>query len=195
MAPVPRKKLTILALLSAAVSVSAAAPAFDQARIRADYRDGEFEKVISGLRGFLETGRDCSRSDSLFLAKHLAVVYAANPDTRELGRYHMFRLLRMEPDADLLDMFVGREVDLIFDRVRKEHALNLAERKKHAPAPTGETATGEDAAFQAAARAWKDPGIWIGGGAALAVVAFTLYFSGSKQGSETATYVVPAHVR
>lgn len=208
MAPAFLKKLSLSALLAAAIAVpaSANAPAFDQARIRADYRDGEFEKVITGLRGFLKTGRTCSRSDSVFLAKHLAVVYAAHPDTRELGRHYMFRLLRTEPDADLLDMYVGQEVDRVFEKVRREHILNAAEIAKRTPAgipadPAFETPVparsaehshgGDGRGFpegSAPVAAWRDPSVWIGGGAALAVVAFTLYFSAAKQEPQATTY-------
>lgn len=195
MAPAFRRILSLVAMLIALAS-AAAASGLDQARIRSDYRDGEFEKVIGELQGFLKSGRPCSRSDSVFLAKHLGVVYAAHPDTRELGRHHMFRLLRMSPDADLLDMFVGQEVDGVFEKVRKENALNLAEAAKHPPAASAAPSAAPSAREGiASGEAWRDPGVWIGGGAALAVVAFTLFYSGSKQAPEATTYVVPADAR
>jgi hypothetical protein len=196
MAPVFR---TILSLLAVSASAAVAAPSFDQVRIRSDYRDGEFEKVIRELRGFLKTGRACSRSDSIFLAKHLGVVYAAHPGTRELGRHHMFRLLRMAPESDLLDMFVGEEVGGVFEKVRKEHALSLAESGPQTPRASAAETAGEPVDSGEAERnspdrenapasgnaahkaAWRDPGIWIGGSAALAVVAFTFIYAGGKQ--------------
>jgi hypothetical protein len=48
------------------------------------------------------------------------VVYSANPQTREKGKYYMYRMLEMMPSAELVDMFVSDEVDRIFERVRKE---------------------------------------------------------------------------
>jgi hypothetical protein len=215
--------------------------------------------------------------------KHLAVVYAANPGTRELGRYHMFRILDLAPTSDLLDMFVGEEVGGVFEKVGKEYALRNAAKPAMArtnppspaapasarPAPTKAPASRPyPSAAQAPARpasaagqsasvrpanarsasssysasapapanlkppakaaagsayasagiapprpstgslpdssssakaagssgpAWKEPGLWIGGGAALAVVAFTLFYSGSESSAPPSkTYVVPA---
>src|SRR5689334_11986953 len=100
------------ALVLYAVSSAVAAPrALDQARIHALYNDGEFERVIRALDPYAKGECACARGDSIFAEKHLAVVYAANPDTRERGRFHMHKLLDLVPGGDLLDMFVGDEVD------------------------------------------------------------------------------------
>ncbi|MDB5051706.1 MAG: hypothetical protein JWO30_4777 [Fibrobacteres bacterium] len=295
--------------LAACATVYAAAPQrpLDQGRIRSYYHDGEFDKVIKDLEGFLKSGKSCPSADSLFIEKHLAVVYAANPGTRELGRYHMFRMLDLAPGSDLLDMFVGEEVDAVFEKVRKEYSLRTAAKKPApaavakaaaplpsapkvaarqpiraplpaakpvraaaapvpakpawetaaaipvaaksswenpgagkpkpvretvpapapakpswdsfvpktagAPAPAGSTPnlSGQTAAsgsgtatsgsrqdavefHSSSASAWKEPGLWIGGGAALAVVAFTLFYSGSSHAPDSKTYFVPANV-
>ncbi len=296
MASAARRIITLAFALSA--SLAAAAPrALDQTRIHASYHDGDFEKVIKELEAYQKSGRKCAPSESLFIEKYLAVVYAANPGTRELGRYHMFRMLDLAPGADLLDMFVGEEVDAVFEKVRKEHSLRSVAAKAAAPAAsTREAAPAaaqspirnaaawpsdaransakpiprsvappkaawESAAYDSPARpagkrsawddvgglsqnanpaavrpaaggaarsgnvsaagmqtpaasganpfaagprddgmrfhsdeppAWKEPGLWIGGGAALAVVAITLFYSGSSPAPEPKTYVVPA---
>ena len=273
----------------AACAISHAAPparALDQVRVHAYYHDGEFDKVIRELEAFQKSGRTCSHAESLFVEKHLAVVYAANPGTRELGRYHMFRILDLAPASDLLDMFVGEEVGGVFEKVGKEYALRNAAKpamartnppspanaapvsarpaapkapatrpyQAAAPAPArpasaaaGQSASAHPAiarpasfsrSFPASAPAnprspakaaagsayasagiapprpstgslpdsssstnaegsskpaWKEPGLWIGGGAALAVVAFTLFYSGSESSApQSKTYVVPA---
>ncbi len=95
----------------------------DQKAIHSEYNDGDFDKVVKTLEAFLARNSTYSRSDSVFVAKHLAVVYSANPQTREKGKYHMYRLLEMVPSAELVDMFVSDEVDRIFDKVRKEFVL------------------------------------------------------------------------
>lgn len=120
--------LAFVFLLSAGAGAAQAASqhGFDTERIHGYYKDGDFDKVIRDLEGFQKSGRKCLHSDSLFLEKHLAVVYASNPATRELGRYHMHKLLDVFPSADLIDMFVGEEVDAVFDKVRKEHAFGKA---------------------------------------------------------------------
>src|SRR4051812_15022859 len=101
------RNIFLLAALCAFRAAAAPARPLDQGRIHSNYHNGDFDKVIRELEGFLKSGKPCPRADSLFLEKHLAVVYAANPGTRELGRYHMFRMLDLAPGSDLLDMFVG----------------------------------------------------------------------------------------
>jgi hypothetical protein len=110
--------------------------ALDCARVHADYQNGDFEKAIRSLETFIKSGRPCPRADSVFIAKHLAVIYASNPDTRERGRYYMLRMLDMAPDADLLDMFVGEEVDGVFGKVRREFDLMAPGRNKAAQPPS-----------------------------------------------------------
>jgi hypothetical protein len=115
--------LSLLFAVAARAAAPAAAPApdkLDQKRIHADYNDGNFEKVIASLEGFMATHKSYSFEDSVFIAKHLAVVYTANPDTREKGKYYMYRLLAMLPSAKLVDMYVSDEIDRIFDKVREE---------------------------------------------------------------------------
>jgi hypothetical protein len=46
--------------------------------------------------------------------------------------------------------------------------------------------------LKASDASWRDAGAWIGGGTALAVVAFTLYFAGSPKETPSKTYVIPA---
>lgn len=276
----------VAALLSAYPLAAAPSPArqFDRDRVHADYQAGDFEKVIAVLEKFADTGRRCPRGDSVFLEKHLAVVYAANPETRELGRYHMFRMLSLEPASDMLDMFVGEEVDRIFEKVRKEFAVartaahpaapaSSASLKPRPPAPRIQpavrpiqTAVPPISAFSARYPAprlkpwnledtprtaslarvaalpsappsgpakpavlasapsrrpaapiatgahghiplpagetpsvsprWREPGFWVGSGAAVAVLGLAFYFAGSTQWGEptsrTRTYAVPA---
>lgn len=117
-----------LAVPSAASPRPAAHP-LDRARVHGLYQEGEFEKLVRELSAYGKGECSCTRDDSAFAEKHLAVVLAANPSTRELGRYHMFRLLDLSPHADLLDMYVGEEVDGVFEKVRKEHDLRAADAK------------------------------------------------------------------
>lgn len=123
-------------ILIAAASLAGAARArgLDQRLIHGYYNDGEFDRVISVLTDYGK-GCQCTRQDSVFAEKHLAVVYAANPSTRELGRYHMFLMLDLAPGTDLLDMFVGEEVDAVFEKVRKEHTVRAVAKKPDAKRP------------------------------------------------------------
>lgn len=89
-------------------------------RIHAEYGEGNFEIVIQALEDHRARNREFRRSDSLFLAKYLGVVYASNPATREKGKYWLYRMLQIDPGADLVDMFVGEAVDRTFEKVRQE---------------------------------------------------------------------------
>jgi hypothetical protein len=135
---VPASRIPVLiAILAFAARDAAAVPRpLDRARVHGLYQEGEFEKVVRELAAYGKGACACTRDDSVFAEKHLAVVLAANPVTRELGRYHMHRLLELSPRADLLDMYIGEEVDGVFEKVRKEHALRAAEpAAKPAPKP------------------------------------------------------------
>ena len=99
----------------------------DQNKIHALYNNGDFEPVISVLEDFMKRNKTYSHSDSLFIAKHLAVVFSANPATREKGKYYMFRLLELMPSAKIVDMFVSEEIDHIFEKVKEEFLV-----KQHA---------------------------------------------------------------
>jgi hypothetical protein len=117
--------LAALDAAAAAPSRSAIAPVAPGAPLRQQaihilYNEGDFDKVIAEIDAFTAANKTCSRADSIFIAKHLAVVYSANPNTREKGKYYMYRLLEMVPSAELVDMFVSDEIDRIFDKVRKE---------------------------------------------------------------------------
>ena len=116
-----------LAAFLAAASLDAHAgqpPAMlDKDGIHAAYNEGDFEKVIARIEGFTRAHPAFPKDDSIFIAKHLAVVYTANPATREKGKHYMFRLLELLPSAKIVDMFVSDEIDRIFERVKEEYAV------------------------------------------------------------------------
>lgn len=94
----------------------------DTTAIHSQYTEGEFDAVIQALEGYMRRNRAWSRDDSVFIAKHLAVVYSANPATREKGRYYMHQLLEILPTAKLVGMYVSEEIDRIFEKMREEYA-------------------------------------------------------------------------
>ena len=208
----PRCLFLIGAALALTASPAAAAPAtvaanpLDQRRIHADYNDGNFEKVVSALEGFMAARKTYSFQDSVFIAKHLAVVYTASPDTREKGKYYMYRLLFLLPSAKLIDMYVSDEIDRIFDKVREEFIT----RQRNFGADTARVAVPEKAPAggrgKAPVPAERPPvagpagpkeshaGMWIAGGAAVAAagLAMTYFFlQGDQPSANDRTYHVP----
>jgi len=150
----------------------------DQARIHSAYNDGNFDLVVRELEGYQNQHPDYGFNDSVFIAKHLAVVYTANPATREKGKYYMYRLLELLPSARLIDMYVSDEIDRIFDRVKEE----FAERQKNfgvepAPAVASKPAEPVKAASAPKARREKDyTPYWIAGGIGAAAIGATLAY-------------------
>jgi hypothetical protein len=122
--------MPLLATEAAADAVSAPAPepvaaatpmdSLDRARVHAEYGDGNFEIVIQLLEDFRKSRRSYPASDSFFVAKYLGVVYTSNPVSREKGKYWLYRMLQINPAADLIDMYVGEQVGRTFEKVRQE---------------------------------------------------------------------------
>jgi hypothetical protein len=196
---------------ASASATPAGGSALDQKAIHNAYNEGDFEKVTNLIEAFTKANKTYSRADSIFIAKHLAVVYSANPQTREKGKYYMYRLLEMMPSAELVDMFVSDEIDRIFEKVRKEF---LARQKGFGVDSSqismpDKPATGSAAAHSASAQPakgpspeyleatrpekqsfWKRNGMWVAGGVGLAVagtVAYLIYASDESPSTHTIT--------
>lgn len=189
--------------LPAASPSPAGGQALDQKAIHGAYNEGDFEKVTTLIETFTKANKAYTRADSIFIAKHLAVVYSANPQTREKGKYFMYRLLEMMPSAELVDMFVSDEIDRIFEKVRKEFlarqqgfGVDSSQISMPDKPATGSAASAERSAaaqpksgpsqeYLEGSRAdkgsfWKRNGMWVAGGVGLAVagtVAYLVYAS------------------
>ena len=168
-------------------AVTAEADSLPQGKIHDLYNGGDFEPVIGVLETWIRNHKTYSHSDSVFIAKHLAVVYSANPDTREKGKYYMFRLLELLPSAKLVDMYVSEEVDRIFDRVREEfrtrqHAFGVDTSRIHLPdrpRPDGTQPKPEAGSGKSHALAWS--GVAAGCVAAIAAGAWIWYANGESE--------------
>jgi hypothetical protein len=197
------------------------AEVLNQKDIHAAYNEGDFDKVTALIDAFNRANKTCSRADSIFIAKHLAVVYSANPQSREKGKYYMYRLLEMMPSAELVDMFVSDEIDRIFDKVRREFVarqkafgVDSAQISSPEKASTGSAASASAAAapavkpaaapgpgpsgeFLAAAKEdkqpyWKRNGFWIAGSVGLVVAGTAAYFIYTQDKPTGRTIVIPS---
>jgi hypothetical protein len=97
------------------------AEVLDQQKVHSLYADGEFEKLIAEVNSFESRNPTYSHNDSAFIAKYLAVVYAANPETREKAKYYMYQLLKLQPEAQLMGMYANEEIEKLFERMKKEY--------------------------------------------------------------------------
>ncbi len=110
------------ALCIVATALPAAAVTVDQEYIHRMYNDGEFRAVLDSLEPIMARPQKFAHEDSVFIAKHLAVIYSADPAQREKGRYYMYRLLELVPSAKLLDMYASEEINRIFDNTKEEYS-------------------------------------------------------------------------
>ena len=95
----------------------------DTAKLHATYLDGDFDQAIRVMENALKNKKTpISHADSVFIFKHLGVMYAATPATREKGRYYMTQLIYIEPTAKILDMYASDMIYLIFRNVQEEFA-------------------------------------------------------------------------
>jgi hypothetical protein len=100
-------------------------PRLDQKTVHEGYMNGDFESVLARIESFRKENPDYSRDDSLFIARHLAVVLAADPRTVEAGKYWMHRLLFLSPKADLSGMYASEAIERMFGEMKEEEEARL----------------------------------------------------------------------
>jgi hypothetical protein len=179
----------------------------DQRGIHAAYNDGDFENALKSINQFTTANKTYSHADSLFLFKHLAVMYTANPKTLEKGKYFMFRMLEIQPSADLVDMFVSDEMDRTFEKVRKEFTVRqknsgvdstqiaLSDKTSTQPvvATTAPPPTQAEPRVEPKRRSMDPVWFWVAGGAvavgAVAAVAATILLM-QPEDAQGKTFVV-----
>jgi hypothetical protein len=100
-------------------------PRLDQKAVHDAYMNGDFESVLARIEAFRKRNPDHSRDDSVFIARHLAVVLAADPRTVEAGKYWMHRLLFLSPKADLSGMYASEAIERMFGEMKDEEEARL----------------------------------------------------------------------
>jgi len=108
------------------VSQNSGTPRVDSAAVHRFYLDGDFEPAITMLEDNLKETRQYRHEDSVFIFKHLGVMYAAQYETREKGKYYMHKLLMVEPSAKIMDMYASDMIYMIFKNIQEEFEQNRA---------------------------------------------------------------------
>jgi hypothetical protein len=103
---------------------AASALRVDTSKVHRLYMDGEFDPAIALLEDYLKEPRQYGHNDSVFIFKHLGVMYAARYETREKGKYYMHRLLEVEPTARIMDMYASDMIYMIFKNIQEEYMQN-----------------------------------------------------------------------
>jgi hypothetical protein len=99
-------------------------PRVDSAAVHRLYLDGDFDPAIAMLEDNLKETRQYRHEDSVFIFKHLGVMYAAQYETREKGKYYMHKLLMVEPSAKIMDMYASDMIYMIFKNIQEEFETN-----------------------------------------------------------------------
>lgn len=144
-------------------------PRIDQKGVHDEYLNGNFEIVLKRIESFRQNHPDHSREDSIFIARHLAVVLAADPRSVEAGKYWMHRLLLLSPDADLNGMYASEAIERMFAEVKREDDARLGRGSR---------------------RKW----LWIGAGGTAVAAGFAVWFAIAHASEAPARTVVPVNL-
>ena len=100
--------------VSVAPKVPESKQPLDYAAVKSYYNDGDFQPAIGLLEEFQRTHTTFAREESLTVYKYLGVMYCADQGTREKGKSYFYKLLKIDPEARILDMYVSIVVQDIF---------------------------------------------------------------------------------
>lgn len=153
----------------------------DTAAVRRYYMDGDFEPAIDLLETAMRYKTGFSREDTIFIFKHLGVMYVANYETREKGKRYMRRLLEVEPTARILDMYASDMIYMIFKNIKDEFDASMQGRlRPYSVAGNGQGTPRRDQqeASGSAKKKSSSAYLWLGATAALitAAGAATYYY-------------------
>lgn len=115
----------------------------DTALIHQTYLDGDFDLAIDLIETARKHGGPFSHADSVFIFKHLGVMYAAKYETRELGKQNMMQLLHTEPSARIMDMYASDMIYMIFKNIQDEFEMSRARLARAEGHLRGNQAPGE----------------------------------------------------
>lgn len=125
-------------------AASERAHGLDTVRIHQTYLDGDFDLAIDMIETARKKGTAFSHADSVFMFKHLGVMYAAKYETRELGKQNMMKLLETEPSARIMDMYASDMIYMIFKNIQDEFEMSRAKLTRAEGHLRGSQGTGSD---------------------------------------------------
>jgi hypothetical protein len=188
----PKSPATSKAPAQSKVLTGSKAPLLDTARIRKLYMDGEFEEAIELVEQALAEKRPFNHADSVFIFKHLGVMYAAKYETRELGKKYMFQLLMVEPTAKIMDMYASDMIYMIFKNIQDEfqtqrgryaHAQELVEGNQQTGQEGKQPPSEEKPKTEPASS--KHTLAWVGATGAIAAAGVAAYILLTPGGTKT----------
>ena len=112
------------------ITTPTAKPVMDTLTIHKLYVEGDFDEAIERLDRGLKYSGPFSHQDSVFIFKHLGVMYTSKYETRELGKKFMMQLLEVEPTARIMDMYASDMIYMIFKNIQDEYDLAQMKLKR-----------------------------------------------------------------
>ena len=111
-----------LALMPALAAVAAepGPSPLPKKQIEAVYRNGDIDSVIFYLKQGREKPMFLDKSDSVLAFKYLGIIYSADKDKREKGRYYFNQMLRLDPGASITELLPGENARTVFKEAREE---------------------------------------------------------------------------
>jgi hypothetical protein len=180
-------------------SASSSSGPVDTALVRKLYMDGDFEQAIDLLEAVMKKKPELNHEDSVFIYKHLGVMYAARYETRERGKMYMHQLLMTEPTAKIMDMYASDMIYMIFkniqdefetNRLKLEHAQDLV--KGNTETETKEqTKQGQETSKppKASTESGSHTGLWIGAAVVAAGIGgFFVYLATTGSNSQNHSF-------
>jgi hypothetical protein len=177
-------------------SSSASSKPLDQDGVKRYYNDGDFNPAIAILEDFQKTHATFSREESLMVYKYLGVMYSADQGSREKGKSYFYKLLRIDPEAKILDMYVSIVVQDIFkstlDELMGQDGFGAVGRKDRLSDAGPKPGTGpgrkepEDDSKSQKVAAKRNPAMywWIGGLAVAGAAASGYYLLARDDGEK-----------
>jgi hypothetical protein len=169
----------------------------DQEAVKSYYNDGDFGPAIAMLEDFQKSQTNFTREESLMVYKYLGVMYTADLSSREKGKSYFYKLLKIDPGAKILDMYVSIVVQDIFKSTLDElmgqgPGQTSADDKKNAALYFPDSRSGKGAAEgKSTGKAELSEGkshrmIWLIGGLGLAAGIASGYYVYSQASDEPA---------
>jgi hypothetical protein len=171
--------LILISIAPLYASTKDPAAVLDTGTVRKLYMDGDFNEAILILETGLKEKRPFNHEDSVFIFKHLGVMYAASYETREKGKYYMHQLLMTEPTARILDMFASDMIYMIFKNIKEEFDASREKLDRAKAHVAGNQETHPETRPVAADSSRSDNTkayLWVGGATALVAVGVTAFF-------------------
>lgn len=160
----------------------------DTSHVRKLYQNGDFEPAIAILEEALRSRQAPEHRDSVFIYKHLGVMYAANEHTRERGKYFMMQLLTIEPTARIMDMYASDMIYMIFRNIQEEFTMNhgMPSTKNPSPSPGPDSPSNRNAPGSTPAKPGRGKTYaWVGAAAVAVGAGVTLYVMSNNAPSDT----------